>query len=398
MQRAPGLALGLALVGCNSLLHNGDFRGPDGDSGVEDHCTPRGLPRTALTGTVFTPSGTLPIYRAMVYAPTAPLADIPDGASGPVCASGSPVATTFTDSRGTFKIEGVPSGDNIPIVIQVGKWRRSITVPSVPECAVTALDPTTTRLPRDHTEGHIPHIALATGMSDNLECIAQDIGIAGSEITTGPTSSGRVRLYNLNGSSMMADGSVIESSLGLLTSTTLPQYDTVMIGCPGPGTTTPTPVATPEQGKALLDFANQGGLAWLSHRSYAWLQVAPAPWNAIGTFVADTTDVALAMLQIDQSSPHGQAFADWALATGASSAPGVISSPMAVGSCKAVDPTITQRVLTLVGASQPDVEMFTWSGAMGGRLVFSDLHRRPDGGANLVPYPGECTAPLAQDL
>jgi hypothetical protein len=398
---AIGLATGLGLGACNSLLHNSDFRGPDGDSGVEDHCSSRGLPRTTLTGTAFEPNGTLPLYHALVYAPTAPLADITDGEAGPVCASGSPVVTAVTDSRGAFKLEGVPSGANVPIVIQVGKWRRMITVPNVPECAVTALDPTTTRLPRDRTEGHIPHIAIATGDSDNLECIAKDIGIADSEITTGPTSTGRVRLYTVNGSSTLAaDGSAIEPSVSLLLSTTLQQYDQVMIGCTGAPTTPSMPAGTPAEAKALFDFANQGGLVWLTHRAYSWLQMAPAPWSGIGQFVPDTVDIAMALLLIDQTTPRGQALTDWALATGASPGTGVIPVQNAIGACKMAVPTVAQTLLTLEPTSGTDVEMFTWDGAMGGRLVYSDVHRPigpPTGGSLIAPYPTECTALTPQD-
>jgi hypothetical protein len=396
MGLAAWLAAWLALAGCNSLLGNRDFRGPDPDAGVEDHCTPRGLPRTALTGTVFAPNGMLPLYRAMVYAPTAPLADIPDGASGPTCASGAPIAAALTDSRGNFKLEGVPAGASVPIVIQVGKWRRVVPVPDVPECTVTALDPDMTRLPRDRSEGHIPHIAIAAGQSDNLECIARDLGIADSEITTGPTSTGRIRLYTSNGTLQLASGPGIEPVGTLVTAEVIQQYDAAMFGCPGTGT-----VASPGDGKVMLDFANRGGLVWLTHYGYQWFQTAPAPWNTIGTFMSDTADIAMTSLVIDQSTPHGQDFADWAVAVGASMVPGIIPSQNAIGSCRSVEPSITQRVLTLDPASGNDVEMFTSDAMRGGRLVFSDVHRaviRPITNTFTAPYPTECTALAAQDL
>ncbi|HEX3764627.1 MAG TPA: hypothetical protein VHW23_38295, partial [Kofleriaceae bacterium] len=393
------LALGIALAGCNSLLDNGDFRGPSAPDPAR--CTSRGLPPTTLTGTVFAPNGTLPIYNAQVYAPTAALADIPDGASGPICASGSPVALTSSDSHGNFTLEGVPSGANVPIVIQVGKWRRAITVASVPECTVTALDPGTTRLPRDHGEGHIPHLAIGTGRGDNVECIARDIGVADSEITTGPTSSGRVRLYNVNGASTLAaDGSAIEPASALLTPAMLPQYDAVMLGCPSNTTASP---ATPDSAKALLDYANQGGWVWLSHHGFDWLAMAPAPWTGIATFNPATLNIPATTLLIDQGSPHGQAFAEWALATGASVALAQIAfrGGMVTGFCQAADPAITQRLLTLNPSSGIDVEMFTWDAALGGRLVFSDLHRTvslPTGGDFLdAVYPTDCTALAPQD-
>jgi hypothetical protein len=386
----------IALAGCNSILGNRDFRGPDPDAGVEDRCTPRGLPRTTVTGTVFAPGGTLPLYHAMVYAPTAPLADIPDGAYGPACASGAPVATTFTDSRGKFKLEGVPAGAGVSIVIQVGKWRRVVPVPDLPECSVMALAPDATRLPRDRSEGHIPHIAIAAGQADNLECIAHDLGIADSEITTGSTSTGRVRLYTTNGSSALASGGSIESAATLLAPDVIQPYDAVMFGCQGTGA-----VMSPGDGQVMFDFANRGGLVWLTHYGYQWLQAAPDPWKTIGTFRSDTTDLPPTLLVIDQSSPRGQAFADWAVGVGASLVRGTIPTTNAIGSCRSVDPSITQRVLTLDPASGTDVEMFTWDAAMGGRLVFSDVHRaivRPASGVFTSPYPTECTDPAPQDL
>ena len=64
---------------------------------------------TALTGTVVT--GTLPVYgdplpvpNVAVYVPSAPLSAITDGpACGCTALSGSPVATTTTDSRATLR-------------------------------------------------------------------------------------------------------------------------------------------------------------------------------------------------------------------------------------------------------------------------------------------------------
>ena len=112
--------------------------------------------------------------------PNEPLADITTGASCDTCSSpysGRPIAAALTDSTGHFSVEHVPVGDNIPLVIQIGKWRRAVTIPSVAACADTPVDASLTHLPRNRSEGHIPRIAIANGGSDALNCLLKKIGV-----------------------------------------------------------------------------------------------------------------------------------------------------------------------------------------------------------------------------
>src|SRR5262249_1197671 len=107
---------------------------------------------------------------------------------------GNPVAATLSDASGRFHLDSVPPGTNVPLVIQIGKWRRPITIASVPACADTPVPASLTRLPRNETEGNIPRIAVTTGSSGALECLLREIGIADTEFTS-DLGTGRVHLY-----------------------------------------------------------------------------------------------------------------------------------------------------------------------------------------------------------
>ena len=382
------LAACVVLAGCNSLLGNHDFAGPD----KVPTCADRDLPSTALSGTVFAPNGTLPIYNALVYVPAGPLDDIPDGPSGPTCASGSPAVTAFSDTHGQFKLEGVPVGVDIPLVIQVGKWRRAVTVPPVAECTVTAVDASLTHLPRDRSEGHIPRIAITTGLSDTLECLARDLGLADSEIGAGAASAGRVRLYAGNGARGTTAGTAFEPLGALVNPATLAQYDAVMIGCSGAPTQTS---AVPPGPASLFDFTNRGGWLWLTHFEFPWLQRGPAPWSTIGTFINDNKTLTVgSSIVIDQSSPHGQAFAEWSAAADVPGGPGTVTLQYGRSACTAADPA-ARRILSVDPATAgfAGVQMFAWDAAMGGRMVFSDVHLSGTNLTGPMTYPDECVSP-----
>src|SRR4029079_15766364 len=127
---------------------------------------------TTLTGTIYDPAAKVPLYNILVNVPNTTPSAITSGAAGHKCdryVTGTPIAVALTDAQGRFSLKGVPSGTNIPVVIQTGKWRRQISGASVPACASTPLtDKNQTRLPRNKSEGDIPRIAIATGGSDAL--------------------------------------------------------------------------------------------------------------------------------------------------------------------------------------------------------------------------------------
>ncbi len=210
---ASVLALPLALIaGCPGGSigpdpYVGEFTpvnvpGCTGKCAVRTDCPAELGGNMKLRGTVNIPAGNLPVYNARVYIPLDVMPGKP--ASGASCdrCSNTFVASTFTSTNpdGSFELTDVPAGENIPLVISVGKWQRIITLPKVEPCGSLKLDPETTRLPRNQSEGNIPKIALTTGGADAMECLLRKskLGIDDSEFTL-PDGNGRVNLYSGGG-------------------------------------------------------------------------------------------------------------------------------------------------------------------------------------------------------
>src|SRR5205807_5442670 len=104
------------------------------------------------------PAGKNPLYNVVVYVPNKTPDALATGASCDSCNSlytGEPIATALTDASGAFTIENAPDGDSIPLVIQVGKWRKQTTVPKVTQCASTAIPVKSTGLPQYPRDGAI---------------------------------------------------------------------------------------------------------------------------------------------------------------------------------------------------------------------------------------------------
>src|SRR5436190_936177 len=110
----------LAVFGCGG-------NGPGGKSVCENAvppvpaaCDTKGMPPTSISGTVFAPNGTLPLFGINVYIPNTPVAAPPDGAICDRCGDtlpGFPVAHIQTDEAGRFVLTDVPSGANIPLIL-----------------------------------------------------------------------------------------------------------------------------------------------------------------------------------------------------------------------------------------------------------------------------------------
>ncbi|MDB4942082.1 MAG: Tryptophan synthase alpha chain [Labilithrix sp.] len=252
--------------------------------------TCEGAAVTSVSGVVMDPAGRVPIYNATVYVPNGVPEPFAEGTTG--CdrcdgkISGSPVVITSTDTSGAFRLTNVPVGEKIPLVIQIGKWRRQVVIPAVGKCADTALDVGLTRLPRNRNEGSIPRIALATGAADPLQCLLRKIGIDDSEFGVAG-SDARIHLFAGGGfddsgtpraaSSKLASGEAFPSAESLWsTGAALAKYDVVMLACEGNENDTAQhkPAAAKQ---AVYDYAAMGGRLFTTHFHHTFFSGSPDP-------------------------------------------------------------------------------------------------------------------------
>jgi hypothetical protein len=157
---------------------------------------------TSISGTVRTPAKVAadPLYNAVVYLPSAAVEPFAPGVSCDRCGnvSGKPVAATLSGSDGAFKLDDVPAGHGVSLVLQMGRWRRQVSIPELVECQDNPLPEELTRFPRNRSEGDIPRIGLVTSQYDPEECILRKIGIEDGEFTL-PSEEGRVHLFTGEG-------------------------------------------------------------------------------------------------------------------------------------------------------------------------------------------------------
>ena len=347
---------------------------------AQQPCTGGAL--TRVMGKVYDPAGRVPLYNVSVYVPNKPLASYTDGPSCDGCAtslSGDPVVQATTDATGSFVLGDVsgdvPSGADIPLVIQVGKWRRQITIPNVAACTDTALDdPSLVRLPRNQQEGHLPKIALTTGGADALECLLRKIGVDDAEFT--PTGgSGRINLFNGVGGTSSFDAAHGGASFTQVDPwwddvANLNRYDMILHSCEGTERPTNKSMAARQ---ALQAYANAGGRVFASHWHNYWFEHGPTPWPGIATFnhQADLNDITAS---IDTSFPKGVALAQWLLNVNASTTLGQL--PL-VGAQHTID-RVGSGQRWIYSTSPQSVQYLSANTPIGGqscgRVVLSDIH------------------------
>jgi hypothetical protein len=344
---------------------------------------------TTVSGTVYDPSGTLPLYNVMVYVPNAELQPLSAGA-GCVCeVSGEPIASALTDTNGRFVIENVPVGADVPLVVQVGKWRRKFTIPNVAACADTPVPANTLRLPASQAEGDIPKIALTTGNRDALECLIRKLGIDPSEFTN-PEGTGRINYFAGHGgtnryAAAMNAGAQFPTAQTLWGSLdSLRRYDVVLLSCEGDT----YPMEKGNQAfRAMYEYANLGGRVFASHWHQVWFQRGPEPFPQVANFVSEN-DLGRITANVVTTFPKGQALSEWLVNVQASPAAGSIPIDGAQYTVVSENPMYAQR--WIANTTPESVQYLSANTPLGapqetqcGRVVLSDIHVAGDeeGGA-----------------
>ena len=350
---------------------------------------------TTLSGTVRTPGTGDPVPHAIVYVPNAtvlPLSSTSICDQCPTTLSGSPLVQTLTGADGRFTLQNVPDGTSIPLVIQLGKWRRQVTVPTVNPCVDNAVGSTALS-----TTTEIPRIAVVTGRFDAIECVLRRMGFAASEFVSG---TGHIQFYVANGATAGA-GTPLENILWS-SPATLATYDLVIFaneGIPSPCTGALGDPGCDETAAALSNMANYvgaGGRIIALHDSYVWLY-NNAPFAPSAMWLpAQANPAATGVINPASPSTKVQDFATWMNLVGATTANTFgLMSPRLDQTGLNAGATNWVSAGTTTGPSQ----LFTFNVPLGspasaqcGRVTYSEFFET-EGAMSGVTFPAECNGP-----
>jgi hypothetical protein len=276
------LALSLLAAGCGGARqHGGDpdlamggGEGPDlvtGGNCTGLHCQIADCPAgsdTIVTGRLFAPNGRDPVPGAQIYVPDQGLAEFPNSVSCDLCNDvDGAAASTRTAWDGTFTLPRVPAGASIPIVFQLGRFRR-VKYMEVDPCIQQSppADPNVqgVRLPHRDAEGDagdsIPKIAVGTGDYDQIECVLSRMGIEKFDLYSDrlpgdpPPTIGTL-------DALLRDGNKLNGYNILVVNCTENEFQAT--------------VSDPAVKKNLNDFVSKGGRLYITDWAYDVIEQVP---------------------------------------------------------------------------------------------------------------------------
>ena len=402
---------------------------------------------TTLTGKVFDPAGLNPLYDVVVFIPKV-VASLPQIAPGThtcnTCDTsiGDYVVATTTNYAGEFSLPGVPTGANVPVTVQIGKWRRTVSVSIPSSCTTTAVADGTLRLPAKQSEGDMPQMAVLTGGCDDLGCFMKGMGIDASEFTA-PHAGGRLDVYQGEGmgggGGLLGGGggageaaSLSNGTAGNCTNASCPlwaskasfeSYDIVLLSCECAENRQTKPAMSQQ---ALHDWLGEGGKVFASHYHYTWFENNPsadfkgvANWGNTGN--SDIANTTASTCDVDDTFPKSVAFGQWLGVVGALSSTGAPPSALNTGTPASIDLNFVADSVKTVnaptnrwiydptagtgeGGTDNDVKYLSFETPIGGvpsasdaqqycgKAVFTDLHGGGTLLAQAASVPADCKA------
>ena len=222
------------------------------------------------------------------------------------------MAAAVTDTSGKFTITDAPAGANVPLVIQIGKWRKQVTISTVTACADNPQPDKSLSLPANGPKGtsRASRCRPAVPIRSSASSCAW-----GSTRASTPAERGERDIHVFEGSGVagltapsMSPAASSPASLWDSPSDSM-KYDIVLLSCEGAET------ASMNQA-AIEQYTSAGGRVFASHYHYAWFNTGPfgadnlATWTTgehpiTSTNPADLLDVDTV---IDTQLPDGGVF------------------------------------------------------------------------------------------
>ena len=250
---------------------------------------------------------------------------------------GDYVTATISGPDGKFTLTGVPATTHVPLVVQIGKWRREVFLSQVTGCTDNAIaglvDDAPPREairgghsadgPRHRRRGQ-PRAASSRASGSTRASTRRPTRAGGSTSTRGWAVAGAAASWG--GRRRGAPGLSSGGTAGDCT-TDNPDLRLELEGQPrgvrhrppglrgrhvrSRGVQQSTTNKTTTSKQALHDWLDEGGKVFATHFHYTWFKNGPADFQGVATWLGHSGGQDNALYTIDTSFPKGMVFNQW---------------------------------------------------------------------------------------